>query len=203
MSCPSCHVQGVSQANMLSMSLWLRTASVTNFSQWMVLYSLASPTHNTFVHQATTMPARASRPSLAPYACSVKTKRVAAHVYTLLTQHIHSGWKQGNTNRVVGFCRFFRPKLGKTQRRAGRLAKRWEDDLNDFVKDEETEATQSKDLKGHKTWLVTAMNIYEWEKKKGDTPNKLSTTEGPDPNTSNNTTSPVTPRRSPRALRRQ
>ena len=34
----------------------------------------------------------------------------------------------------------------KTQRRAGRPAKRWEDDLNEFVKDEETEATQSNDL---------------------------------------------------------
>ena len=34
-----------------------------------------------------------------------------------------------------------------TQRRAGRPAKRWEDDWNEIVKDEETEATQSKDLK--------------------------------------------------------
>ena len=35
----------------------------------------------------------------------------------------------------------------KTHRRAEQPAKRWEDDLNEFVKDEETEATQSNDLK--------------------------------------------------------
>ena len=33
-----------------------------------------------------------------------------------------------------------------TKRRAGRPAKRWEDDVNEFVKDEEIEATQSNDL---------------------------------------------------------
>ena len=54
----------------------------------------------------------------------------------------------------------------KTQRRAGRLAKRWEDNLNDFVIDEVTEATHSNDLKNNNTWVVTAMNnIHEWEKK--------------------------------------
>ena len=52
-----------------------------------------------------------------------------------------------------------------TQRRARRPAKRWESDLKEFVKDEETEATQSNDLKNSNTWLVIAMNIYEWEKK--------------------------------------
>ena len=37
--------------------------------------------------------------------------------------------------------------------------------MNDFVKDEETEATQSNDLKNNKTLLFIAKNIYEWEKK--------------------------------------
>ena len=35
---------------------------------------------------------------------------------------------------------------------------RWGDDLNDFVIDEETEATQSNDVNNNNTWLVTAMN---------------------------------------------
>ena len=31
------------------------------------------------------------------------------------------------------------------------------------MKDEDTEANQSKDLKKNNTWLFTAANIYEWE----------------------------------------
>ena len=86
---------------------------------------------------------------------------------------------------------------------AGRPAKIWEDDLNDFAKGEKTETTQSNDLENSNTWLVTTMNINEWEKKeKITTPNTLSTTDDQDPNTSNNTTSPATPRGRPRALRR-
>ena len=57
----------------------------------------------------------------------------------------------------------------KTQRRAGRPAKRWEDDLKDFVKDDETEATQSNDLKNKNTWLITAKNIYEKGKERNTT----------------------------------
>ena len=53
----------------------------------------------------------------------------------------------------------------KTQKRAGRPAQRWEDDLNDSVKGEETEATHSNELENNDTWLITAKNIYEWEKK--------------------------------------
>ena len=51
----------------------------------------------------------------------------------------------------------------KTQRRAGRPAKRWEDDVNEVVKDEETEASQSNDLKNNNTWLVVVQHVYEWE----------------------------------------
>ena len=39
----------------------------------------------------------------------------------------------------------------RTQRRAGRPAKRWEDDLNEFVTDEETQTTRSDALKVNKT----------------------------------------------------
>ena len=44
-------------------------------------------------------------------------------------------------------------KSSNTQRRAGRPAKRWEDDLNDFVKAEATETAQSNDLKNDTTWF--------------------------------------------------
>ena len=53
----------------------------------------------------------------------------------------------------------------KTQRRARRPAKRWEDNLNEFVKDGETEATQSHDLKNNNRWLTAAKNVYEWGNK--------------------------------------
>ena len=32
------------------------------------------------------------------------------------------------------------------------------------MKDDETEATQSNDLKNNNTWLVGAKNVYEWGK---------------------------------------
>ena len=56
----------------------------------------------------------------------------------------------------------------ETQRKLKRRqapAKRWADDLTDFVKWEKTEATRSNDLENEKCWLVTTMNISEWEKK--------------------------------------
>ena len=36
-----------------------------------------------------------------------------------------------------------------------------EDDLDDFVKGEKTETTQSNDLENNNTWLVTTLNINE------------------------------------------
>ena len=47
---------------------------------------------------------------------------------------------------------------------AGRPTKRWEDDLNDFVKDKATEVTQSNDLKNDTTWLAAAINTDDWKK---------------------------------------
>ena len=61
----------------------------------------------------------------------------------------------------------------------------------DVVKDDETEATQSSDLKiNNDTWLTTANKIYEWEKKY-TTPNKLPTIEVSDTTNRNNATPPA------------
>ena len=52
------------------------------------------------------------------------------------------------------------PELDKstnTQRGAGRLAKRWEDDLNDFVKAEATETTKSNRSK-ERHYMVLSCN---------------------------------------------
>ena len=66
----------------------------------------------------------------------------------------------------------------RIKRKARRPAKRWEDDLNEFVKDEDTEGTQSNDLKNNDTWLAAATNVYDLEIKKNDnTLNILSMTE--------------------------
>ena len=44
----------------------------------------------------------------------------------------------------------------RSQRKAGRPAKRWEDVLDECVKDEETQTTHSNDLKNNNTWLTAA-----------------------------------------------
>ena len=63
-------------------------------------------------------------------------------------------------------------------RRADRPAKRWEDDLNDFVKDETSEATQSNDLNNDTTWLAAAKKTRTTGKeRKTHTLNTLSMTE--------------------------
>ena len=80
----------------------------------------------------------------------------------------------------------------RTQRKAARPAKRWEDDLNEFVKDGETEATQNNDMKNNNTWLIAAKNVCEWEKK-DNTLNTLPTIEEPNPTAINNITTPTTP----------
>ena len=54
----------------------------------------------------------------------------------------------------------------RTERKAGRPAKRWEDDLNEFVTEEDTEATQSNDRKNNNTWLTAARNVHEWKKER-------------------------------------
>ena len=44
----------------------------------------------------------------------------------------------------------------KTCRAVGRPKKTWEDEINDFLKPEETEATEGNDIKNNDTWLWTA-----------------------------------------------
>ena len=53
----------------------------------------------------------------------------------------------------------------KTRRKVRRPAKRWEDDLNGFVKNEATEATQSNDLQNDTAWLAAAINADDWKKR--------------------------------------
>ena len=40
------------------------------------------------------------------------------------------------------------------------------DDLNEFVKEEETQTTQSDDLRNNSSWLAAAKKVYEWEQEK-------------------------------------
>ena len=70
--------------------------------------------------------------------------------------------------------------------------------MNDFVKDEATEATQCNDLKNNNTWLVVAKDVNEWDKK-ANTPNTFSMTK-PNPSLTNHTTSPA---RTPPQLQQQ
>ena len=89
----------------------------------------------------------------------------------------------------------------KTQRRAGKLTRRWKDDSNEFVKDEGTEATQSNDLPetctNGKRKTYAKHGIDDW----GTQPNYHQKHDI----TSNNVTTPTaaTPRRRPSALRRR
>ena len=53
----------------------------------------------------------------------------------------------------------------KTNRPVGRPKKRWEDEINDFVKEEETEETKGNDQKNNDTWIHQAKKLEEWKKK--------------------------------------
>ena len=63
--------------------------------------------------------------------------------------------------------------------------------MNERVKDEETEATRSNDLRNNK-WLIVAKTSAGGERKKDNTPNASSMTEEPNPTLTNNTTSAAT-----------
>ena len=65
----------------------------------------------------------------------------------------------------------------ETQRRAERPTKRWEDDLIDFVTDEETDATQRNDLENSPLRRTSTNG----NRKKDNAPNTLSTLREPDP----------------------
>ena len=72
-------------------------------------------------------------------------------------------------------------------------AKKLEDDLNDeFVKDEKTEATQSKDLRIIIRGVLLRKTSTNGKRKKDNTLNTLITIEESNPTPINNTTSPAT-----------
>ena len=77
----------------------------------------------------------------------------------------------------------------RTQRKAGRPTKRWEDDLNEFVKEEEAETTQSKDLRNNNTGSLPREMLTNGKRKKNNTLNRVlmndepSTTQHHDDNT--------------------
>ena len=46
----------------------------------------------------------------------------------------------------------------QTNRPVGRPKKRWEDEINDFLKPEETEETKGNEIKNNDTWIKVAKN---------------------------------------------
>ena len=51
----------------------------------------------------------------------------------------------------------------KASRPVGRRRKRWEDEVNEFLRPEDTEETRSSDLKNNSTWKVEAKKKKEWK----------------------------------------
>ena len=50
----------------------------------------------------------------------------------------------------------------------GRLRKRWGDEVNDFFKPEETEATNGSDVKNDRTWIQVAEQGDKWKEKEDE-----------------------------------
>ena len=50
----------------------------------------------------------------------------------------------------------------KTYRATGRPKRRWEDEINKFLKPEETETTTGNDMKCNNTWIRVAKNRERW-----------------------------------------
>ena len=53
----------------------------------------------------------------------------------------------------------------KTNRSMGRPRKRWEDEINEFIKAEETSESKGNDLINNETWLQQAKQQKEWKAK--------------------------------------
>ena len=56
----------------------------------------------------------------------------------------------------------------KTCRAVGRLRKRWEDEVNDCFKPEETKATNGSDVKNNHTWIQVAKQGDKWKEKEDE-----------------------------------
>ena len=54
----------------------------------------------------------------------------------------------------------------KTRRQVGRPKRRWKDDLNEFLKPDETKQKTKYDLMNNNSWMMEAKNYEEWKKKK-------------------------------------
>ena len=50
----------------------------------------------------------------------------------------------------------------KTYRAVGRPKRRWEDEINEFFKPEETETTLGNEMKSNNTWIKVAENRERW-----------------------------------------
>ena len=47
----------------------------------------------------------------------------------------------------------------------GRPKRRWEDDINEFLKPEETKGKEKYDLTNNNSWMTEAKKYEEWKKK--------------------------------------
>ena len=59
-------------------------------------------------------------------------------------------WNPGQDNKI------------RTSRSVGRPRKRWEDDINEFLRSEETEEAKGNDLRNNCTWEIHAQKHEEW-----------------------------------------
>ena len=80
------------------------------------------------------------------------TKRIAPLPKERWTSKIFD-WHPGLDNKV------------RTRRPVGRPKKRWEDDINDFVRREETKDAKGNDLKNNCDWMNQAKKYKEWKAK--------------------------------------
>ena len=53
----------------------------------------------------------------------------------------------------------------KTRRQVGRPKRRWEDDLNEFLKTDETKEKTKYDLTNNNSWMTEAIKYKEWREK--------------------------------------
>ena len=63
-------------------------------------------------------------------------------------------WHHGLDNKI------------KTRRMVGRPKRRWEDDINEFIKPEETKERIKYDLTNNNNWVMEAKNTKNGKKKK-------------------------------------
>ena len=55
------------------------------------------------------------------------------------------------------------PSTRQTDQLEDQKKKRWEDEINDFLKPEETEETEGNEIKNNDTWIKVAKNRERWK----------------------------------------